>query len=143
MAAKHFLHVRSSPELDQLITQELEVLHRQGAPSPLLNRSVLVRSILLAVLKTRKGQPIRDVQGQVLDGDTLARGLQIEVARELVQQVVVALERATDRALAEALVRLPDALEAELGLAAKDVQEAVEQPAKTRRHRATRVAAAG
>jgi hypothetical protein len=154
----HFLHVRSSAELDRLIKEELQAMRRAGAPATLLNRSVLVRSILSAVLRTRKGEPIVDERGAVLDGERLGRGLRIEVARELVQQVVVALERATDKALAEALVRLPGLLESELGLVV-EVESAVggaepldddavpalpvaPQPRKGRQ-RATRLAAAG
>jgi hypothetical protein len=112
----HFLHVRSSVELDELIKAELLALQRAGAPEQLLNRSVLVRGLLTAVLSTRRGQPIRDERGTVLPAAELSRGLRLEVARELVQQVVVALERATNKALAGAMVHLPGILESELGL---------------------------
>lgn len=141
----HFLHVRSSAELDDLISAELAALRKSGAPEQLLNRSVLVRSLLTAVLKTRKGHPIRDERGTVLDGGRLAEGLKIEIARELVQQVVVALERATDKALAEAMVRLPGVLEAELGLTSQldEFPEMLPPPAAKPRSRATRAAAAG
>lgn len=123
----HFLHVRSSAELDDLIKDELRALRTSGAPEVLLNRSVLVRSLLTAVLRTRKGQPIRDERGSVLDGAALSRGLKIETARELVQQVVVALERATDKALANAMVQLPGYLEAELGLSVQQ-DDVIEMP---------------
>lgn len=141
----HFLHVRSSAELDDLIKDELRALRTSGAPEALLNRSVLVRSLLTAVLRTRKGQPIRDERGSVLDGAALSRGLKIETARELVQQVVVALERATDKALANAMVQLPGYLEAELGLSVQqdDVIEMPPPAARRPRNRATRAAAAG
>lgn len=111
------LHVRSSPELDALLEAELKAMKRARVPTQLLNKSVLVRSLLTSVLKTRAGEPIKDERGRTLPADKLGQGLKLEVARELVQQVVSALERATDKVLGEALVQLPDALERELGLA--------------------------
>lgn len=118
------LHVRSSHELDDLLKAELKAMRKARVPTQLLNKSVLVRSLLTAVLKTRAGEPIKDERGRPLSAEKFGEGLKLEVARELVQQVIGALERATDKVLGEALVQLPEALERELGLGAGEADDA-------------------
>ena len=107
-----FLHVRSSEELDTLLDRELTHLHKSGTPPNLVNRSVLVRSLLFAVL----GSGTDGSREGTVSVEQLTAGLTRAAAREVLQQVVLALETASNRALAEMVTKLPGLLEQELGL---------------------------
>jgi len=99
-----FLNVRTSDDIERLLQQELNALAASGVPENLIGRSTLVRSLLLAALDGGAQAPV-----------PIAERLKRGVAREVLHEVIMAMEAASNRAIAEMIARLPVLLEEELG----------------------------
>lgn len=117
--ASSFIHFRSTEALEQLLDAEVEALRRKGVHRRLANRSAVARSILTMYLSTRLQAPLRHEKGGAeLDGETARASLTRAAAREIIEAVGDAAPTALQRALTDALEKMPERLESILAEAA-------------------------
>ena len=102
-----FLHFRSNPELEALLTEEIEALREEGVPAPLANRSSVARTILTNYLSCRAENPLNDHRGAPLGDAQARRGITKAASREVISRVYGACEGAVQRAVKDAVGRVP------------------------------------